>query len=220
MRVKEVLRAAVPQGGEAAARDSGGSLALSATKEVIVKKPVRRWRGVLIVAAVLIAAALLLAACGGDGTSSSASPTGQETPKPGGTYNMYLGSDPISIEPLNLQEAEAAQITHQVFQGLYMYQEQADGTTMAVPDLLESQEVSSDFKTFTFTIKQGVKFAPPVNREVTAQDFVDSWNYVMDPANKSALGPYIFQNLAGLDPDTGAAYPGRKLSSVKLVEPR
>ena len=28
-------------------------------------------------------------------------------------------------------------------------------------------------------------FQPPVNREVTAQDFVDSWNYVTDPANQS-----------------------------------
>ena len=172
-----------------------------------MKKPMRRWRGLLIVAAVLIVAALLLGACGSSGSSSSASPTAAETPKPGGTYVMYLGSDPLSIEPLNLQEAEAAQITHQVFQGLYVLQEQPDGTTASVPDLLEKMEMSADAKTFTFTIKQGVTFAPPVSREVKAQDFVDSWNYMLDPKNQSALASYIFQPLAGLDPKTGVAFP-------------
>jgi ABC-type transport system substrate-binding protein len=191
---------------------------LSVIKEVTVKKPMGRWSGLLLLAAILVVAALLLGACGSSSSSSSASPTAQETPKPGGTYNMYLGSDPLSIEPLNVQEAEAAQITHQVFQGLYMYQQQPDGTTQAVPDLLEKQEVSADAKTFTFTIKQGVMFAPPVSREVKAQDFVDSWNYMLDPKNQSALAGYIFQPLAGLDPDTGVAFPGKEMSSLKVVD--
>jgi oligopeptide transport system substrate-binding protein len=184
-----------------------------------VKKSMRRLRGLLIVAAVLSVAALLLGACGSSGSSSSASPTAAETPKPGGTYVMYLGSDPLSIEPLNLQEAEAAQITHQVFQGLYVLQEQPDGTTASVPDLLEKMEMSADAKTFTFTIKQGITFAPPVSREVKAQDFVDSWNYMLDPKNQSALASYIFQPLAGLDPKTGVAFPGgQPVSSVKVVD--
>ena len=183
-----------------------------------MRNPVRRWRGLLVLAAVLVAAALLLGACGSDETSDGASPSSEGTPTPGGTYVIPLGSDPISIEPLNLQEAEAAQITHQVFQGLYMLQEQPDGSTASVPDLLESMEMSEDAKTFTFTIKQGVTFAPPVSREVTAQDFVDSWNYMLDPKNESALSSYIFQNLAGRDPDTGYAFKNKELSSVKLID--
>jgi len=183
-----------------------------------VRNPVWRWRGLLVLAAVLVVAALLLGACGSSDTSSSASPTAAETPQPGGTYVMYLGSDPLSIEPLNLQEAEAAQITHQVFQGLYVLQEQADGTTASVPDLLEKMEMSADAKTFTFTIKQGVTFAPPVSREVKAQDFVDSWNYMLDPKNQSALASYIFQPLAGLDPESGVAFPNTGVSSVKVVD--
>ncbi len=180
-----------------------------------MKKPIMRWSGLVILAGALIIAGLLLSACGSS-SSSSSSPAAAGTPKPGGTYTYPIGADPQSIEPLNLQEADAAQITHEVFQGLYMLQEQPDGTTKAVPDLAEKTEMSPDSKTFTFTIKQGVMFAPPVSREVTAQDFYDSWNYVLDPANKSVLSGYLFQNLAGLDPKTGYR-AGNSLSSVKVL---
>ena len=84
-----------------------------------------------------------------------------------------------------------------------MLQEQPDGTTAAVPDLLEKMEMSADAKTFTFTIKQGVMFAPPVSREVKAQDFVDSWNYIARPQEPVGARSYIFQPLEGLDPETG-----------------
>jgi oligopeptide transport system substrate-binding protein len=181
-----------------------------------VKKLTTSWRGLVILAGVLIVAGLVLGACG-TSTSSTSSPKAAGTPKPGGTFVYPIGADPQGIEPLNLQEADAAQITHQVFQGLYALQLQPDGTTASVPDLAEKTEMSPDAKTFTFTIKQGVKFAPPVNREVTAQDFVDSWNYVLDAQYKSALSGYIFQNLAGLDPKTGYRKGTAPLSSVKAT---
>jgi oligopeptide transport system substrate-binding protein len=178
-----------------------------------VKKLTTRWRGLVILAGVLIVAGLLLSACG---TTTTTSPSAAGTPKPGGTYIYPIGAEPQSIEPLNLQEADAAQITHEVFQGLYILQEGPDGKTKAVPDLAEKTEMSADAKVFTFTIKQGVTFGPPVNREVTAQDFYDSWNYVLDPANKSVLSGYLFQNLAGLDPNSGYR-KGPSLSSVKVL---
>jgi ABC-type oligopeptide transport system substrate-binding subunit len=176
----------------------------------------RRWSGLLILAAVLIVAALLLGACGSSDSSSSSSPSAAGTPKPGGTYIYPIGADPLSIEPLNLQEADAAQITHQVFQGLYVLQEQADGTTKAVPDLAESVTVSDDAKTFTFKIKSGVTFSN--GGAVTAQTFVDCWNYVLDPANKSVLSSYLFQNLADLDPKTGYRFSSHELKSVTALD--
>lgn len=181
-----------------------------------MKKPVRRWRGLLILAAILIVAAMLLAACGNDETTTSESPTAGGEPKAGGTYNFPLGAEPISIEPLNTQESEGAQPEHQVFQGLYVLQIQPDGSTAAVPDLAENTEVNEDATVFTFTIKQGVMFQAPVSREVTAQDFVDSWSYNAQAKNESAT-TYIIAPIKGIDPDTGYA-DGPVLSGVKALD--
>lgn len=189
---------------------------MSVIKEVNVKKPVRRWRGLLIVAAVLIVAAMLLAACGSDDSSSDASPTAGGEPKVGGQYNFGIGAEPISIEPLNTQESEGAQVEHQVFQGLYILQLQPDGTTKAVPDLAESSEVNEDATVFTFKIRQGVMFQPPVSREVKAQDFVDAWSYNAQAKNKSAT-TYIIAPIEGVDPDTGYS-EGPVLSGVKALD--
>ena len=181
-----------------------------------MSKRMGRWRGLLILAAVLIVAALLLGACGSSNSSSSSSPSSGGTPKAGGTYNFPLGSEPISIEPLNTQESEGAEAEHQVFQGLYILQLQPDGTTKAVPDLAEKTEVNADATVFTFTIKQGVMFQAPVSREVTAQDFVDSWSYNAQAANKSAT-TYIIAPIKGMDPNTGYS-AGPTLSGVKALD--
>jgi peptide/nickel transport system substrate-binding protein len=39
------------------------------------------------------------------------------------------------------------------------------------PDLAESAETSEDGRTLTFTIKDGIRFSPPVDREITSADF-------------------------------------------------
>ena len=103
-----------------------------------------------------------------------------------------------------------------MFQGLYILQLQPDGTTKAVPDLAEKTEVNADATVFTFTIRQGVMFQAPVSREVTAQDFVDSWSYNAQAKNKSAT-TYIIAPIKGMDPNTGYA-DGPTLSGLKALD--
>ena len=96
------------------------------------------------------------------------------------------------------------------------YQVAPDGATMnTVPDLCTGYTVSPDAKVFTFTIRQGVYFQPPVNTEVTAQDFVASWNAVANPKNwVSGTPAYILEPIVGTD-ETGAARHG--LTGVKAI---
>ena len=70
------------------------------------------------------------------------------------------------------------------------YQVASDGVTMdTVPNLWTHYTASPDATVFTFTIRQGVYFQPPVNTEVTAQDFVASWNAVANSKNWVAGTP-------------------------------
>jgi oligopeptide transport system substrate-binding protein len=177
-----------------------------------------RSRGALIAGLLLIALALFLAACGSNSNNTnSGSTTTNATPKPGGTYNYPLDGEPVGIAPNTYSESIGYNVVRQIFEGLFKYKTSADGTTMdTVPDLATSYKVSSDAKVFTFTIRQGVYFQPPVNTEVTAADVVASWNAAANPKNWIAGTPgYIFQPILGTD-DSGGAKNG--LTGVKALD--
>jgi oligopeptide transport system substrate-binding protein len=176
-----------------------------------------RSRGALIAGLLLIAFALVLAACGSSSNNQGSSTTTNATPKPGGTYNYPLDGEPVGIAPNTYQESIGYNVVRQVFEGLMKYQVAADGVTMnTVPDLTTGPpKVSADAKVFTFTIRQGVYFQPPVNTEVTAADFVASWNAVANPKNWVTGTPaYILEPIMGTD-ETGAAKNG--LTGVKAI---
>ena len=180
-----------------------------------MKKSTTRWRGLVMLAAVLIVAGLLLSACGSSSTSTSSS-SAAASPKAGGTYNFVLGSDPVAIDPLMSYESEGMQVVHQVFQGLVQGTVDAKGNIVASPGLATSWE-TTDNQTYTFHLKQGVTFAPPVNREVTAQDFVDSWNYVTDPKNASTVS-YILAPVEGCASSGYWADPKKGLTGVSAPD--
>jgi peptide/nickel transport system substrate-binding protein len=47
--------------------------------------------------------------------------------------------------------------------------------TVPVPDIADGPvQLSADQRTYTFRLRAGVRYAPPVNREVTAQDFISA----------------------------------------------
>jgi oligopeptide transport system substrate-binding protein len=175
-----------------------------------------RSRGALIAGLLLIAFALVLAACGSSSNNQGSSTTTNATPKPGGTYNYPLDGEPVGIAPNTYQESIGYNVVRQIFEGLFKYKVAADGVTMdTVPSLVSSYKVSSDAKVFTFTIRQGVYFQPPVNTEVTAADFVASWNAVANPKNWVTGTPaYILEPIVGTD-ETGAAKAG--LTGVKAL---
>jgi len=181
-----------------------------------MKRSTTKWRGLVILAGVLIVAGLLLGACGSS-SSDSSSPAAGSTPKPGGTYNYPLSANPVSIEPLNAQESEGIQVTHQVFEGLAKYVMNDKGEMVAEPSIAEKWE-TTDSLTWTFTLKKGVMFQAPVSREVTAQDFLDSWNRVTDPKNQSYVS-YILSPIEGCDDGGYQVDPKKGLTGVTVIDP-
>lgn len=155
---------------------------------------------------------LLLGASGCGGVSKAAEPG--PTPNPGGTYVFPIELDPASFEPWMVYDSESGKVNHQVFQGLVRWETGEDGVVRGVPCLAESWSVNDDATVWTFHLRKGVNFQPPVSREVTAQDVVADWDYLVDPANESAVS-YVLRDVKGTG---GSGYATKGLSGVVALD--
>ncbi|HEX5877262.1 MAG TPA: ABC transporter substrate-binding protein, partial [Actinomycetota bacterium] len=63
--------------------------------------------------------------------------------------------------------------------------------TVPVPDIASGPpQLSADQRTYTFRLRAGVRYAPPVNREVTARDFITAIQRLYDKGFPSPGQPY------------------------------
>ncbi len=175
-----------------------------------------RLAALLLAAVLLLVAAASLAGCTGDSSDAGPAQNDEGTPKPGGTFVFPLPGDPVSIEPLNAQDASGLQVAHQVFQGLTKWVRDDDGVLVTEPDIAATWE-SADAQTWVFHLKQGVTFQAPVSRPVTAQDFVDSWTRVTDPENQSYVA-YILAPIEGCDDRGYQTDPAQGLTGVTALD--
>jgi peptide/nickel transport system substrate-binding protein len=117
----------------------------------------------------------LLAACGSSGTSSSASPTAGGTPKAGGTLKVAMVSPIVALEPVTMYDTGSIAICQQVAE----YLAWVNNDLTLRPVLAESWSPSSDVKTWTFKLRQGVTFQD--GKPFGADDVVATMNLILDP---------------------------------------
>jgi peptide/nickel transport system substrate-binding protein len=87
--------------------------------------------------------------------------------------------------------------------------------TVPVPDIASGEpQISADRRTYTFTLRQGVRYAPPVNREVIATDFITAIERLYDKRT-----PSYGQQYAGLIAGAAAFGAGKATSISGLVAP-
>src|SRR5712691_3081589 len=121
---------------------------------------------------------------GGDG--------GQSTIKYGWIYRRALIHDPTMLDPAFVADIYSRTVVRQLFDGLVQY----DAHLKPIPAIAEFWETSRDGLTWTFTLRQGVKFHH--GREVTAQDFVYSFTRLLDPKRPGPLKDFL-QHIQGTD---------------------
>jgi oligopeptide transport system substrate-binding protein len=93
----------------------------------------------------------------------------------GGVYRRVLGDNPVTLDPTFVTDIYGGAVVRQISDGLVQF----DATLKPLPALAEFWEASRDGRTWTFTLRRGVRFHH--GREVTAQDFVYSFTRLLDP---------------------------------------
>jgi peptide/nickel transport system substrate-binding protein len=172
---------------------------------------------------VLLALAVGVAACGGDDDDTGGEQgTTQGTPaegKRGGKLTALWAADVDFIDPgqtyyqMGTQIVRATQAT--------LYNPKVDDSSVAEPQLAESDpQISEDGCTVTVKIKQGVRFSPPVDREVTSADVKYAiergfFNTVNNGYAEAYFGPVKGAEV-GVDP--GTKIPGIQTPDDATVE--
>ena len=181
--------------------------------------------------AVAAALAVVATACGGGETTSgpgTSSPTASDVPvggtlKTAMTQDFFHGLDPTqeyySVSWAFMRCCMARTLLS------YTGKPADEGGGTPVPDLAtDLPTVTDDGLTWTFTIKDGVMFGDPLNREIVAQDFVNAINRLSDPEINSPGYPFFFTDIKGFseaegDQVEGVSAPDDKTFVVELSAP-
>ncbi|MBB5785933.1 peptide ABC transporter substrate-binding protein [Jiangella mangrovi] len=171
---------------------------------------------------------LVLAACGGDddGGDSGSGDEGGSSEGPTGTVSINSTQPENPLIPTTTNEVGGGNIVDAMWTGLVSYDPETAEPGLAVAESIEPNE---DFTQFTITIKDGWTFHD--GTPVTAQSFVDAWNFGAAGEN-AQLNQYFFgpdgANIAGFDEvagqtdDAGAFVPGSAtadaMSGLEVVD--
>ena len=139
----------------------------------------------------LLAAAstsLALVACSDSSSSDDSAASDGGASSGGDNYILVNGTEPQNpLVPANTNETGGGKIVDSIFSGLVGYD--AEGETYN--EVAESIEPNDDNTEFTITLKDW-KFTD--GTDVTANSFVDAWNYAVANAQ---LGAYFFEPIQG-----------------------
>lgn len=95
------------------------------------------------------------------------------------TLLVDVGAEGASVDPARAENAEEFRIVNDLFAGLVDF----DQTNKSIPGMAYSWEISPDGKTYTFHLRNNLKFSD--GTPITANDFVYSWQRLVDPKTAS-----------------------------------
>src|SRR5690242_15074710 len=154
--------------------------------------------------AVALGTIFVVAACGGSspGTGNGENLASDQT------LSFPMVDDVGNLDPAQMSAAVDIDIFRNTFNGLYKF----DNNLNEVPDIADGQpQISSDGLTYTFKMKQNVKFSN--GDPVKSDDFIFSWNRAA-----AMQGDYasVFAPVAGYD--DVAAGKATQMSGLKKID--
>jgi peptide/nickel transport system substrate-binding protein len=167
-----------------------------------------------------IGVAIALSSCGAPqqpaaSPPSSASPQASTAPIPQGALVYGSGGQPVNLEPGNITDGNSIIVQDQIYNRLMEFK---PGSTDLEPALATRWNVSKDGKTWTFKLRQGVKFHDGTAFDAAAVKFnVERWwdpkhpNGYRDAGKTYEIWQQIFGGFKG-EPDS-------LLQKVVVVDP-
>jgi peptide/nickel transport system substrate-binding protein len=158
----------------------------------------------------LCALVLLAAACdsgGDDGTGNGWPTRGVKR----GTLLVDSYSDVDALDPGVAYATFDFALLRGMVRGLYSFDSRVSGerSLVPVPDLADGPyRLSSDGRTYSFRIRRGVRYAPPLSREVRAEDFVYAVERQLDPDQPGPGSPNPYARLISGADDFAAGRAG------------
>ncbi len=146
---------------------------------------------------------LVAVACGGSSTGASNNSDGSATK--GGTFREELQSFGWTdgFDPTGEYLGTAwALFDEMMMRGLMTYNHRPaeEGGNVPVPDIATGPPtVSEDGLTYEFTLKTGVQFGPPLNRDVTSADIEYAFERINTASLGAQYGNYYCGVISGMD---------------------
>jgi oligopeptide transport system substrate-binding protein len=164
----------------------------------------------LIIISVMTAGVMLLAACN-PRTTSGTTPTQSTSTTAvtgGGTLKLY-GTNPYTLDPAVASDSNSSGYVQQIFSGLVKLDDKLEPTG----DIAVDWQISADFKTYTFNLRQDVVFQD--GKKLTATDVKYSWERACNPATGSSAASTYLGDIVGVaEVLSGAA---KNISGVTAV---
>ncbi len=161
-----------------------------------------------------VSCALVFVACSKGNESSSSTDASSDvvaqTNSASNILRVDINTEPPTLDPLIMEDAVSARVIYDLFTGLVDF----DQSDNPIPGMAKSWDISPDGKTYTFHLRDGLKFSD--GSSITAKDFVYSWRRGADPKTDSPYN-YEFELLVNGKAVTKGEMPLDKLG-IKAID--
>lgn len=146
-----------------------------------------------MLALALVVAMLATSLIGCGGSSDEDTTAGAETGAATKDLVVEIGPDPETIDPALNSASDGGNMILHLFEGLLTISKDEQ----LQPGVAETWEVSEDGLTWTFHLREGLKWSD--GTAMTANDFVYSWKRVCDPALAAPYAETVLNMVKGYD---------------------
>jgi len=182
----------------------------------------------LVAGALMLLVTGLTACSGGDSAGEQSATEAEGEPRRGGTLTAAFSADPAGLDPVRGPSGMSHVVMDQVYSTLMSLTPDNE----VEPDLAESYELSDDGRTYTFKLREGVKFHN--GDPLTSEDVKFTFDRLREPDSGYSYGSQVatIERVEAPDPHTVVfhlseqtapflvymAFPGSSIVPKKLVE--